>query len=339
MKKNLIYVGVGVLILVFASIAIFLHISSDKEYIGEVAGERITKAEYEYFLASTKLDIENRSGIVDEASKKAFWQSQAAIDLVKNATLDNLKEMKVQIIKADELGISLTDEDKDELEQRISQLREEIIAQTGSIEQANEYFKNAYRITIDEYKSILEELRLVYKFINIQKDEIEVQEEELKDFYNKNRDEFDSVTVRHILISTESLTEEEKEEARNTADMLLYRVNSGEDMEELVTEYSQDPGKIQNNGIYEVEARSNFVPEFKQWALENKVDATEIVETEFGYHVMRVEKRTEFNDLRTMVEETVKLNKYYEKLEEWKSEPRFNLLKNEDVLSRIEIIK
>jgi len=108
--------------------------------------------------------------------------------------------------------------------------------------------------------------------------------------------------VRHILAAfeggttdsttnTTTYSDEEKAAAKAEAEALLEEWKSGDATEDsfaaLANEKSDD-GNGTTGGLYEDISRdSNFVSEFKDWALEDhKPGDTGIVETQYGYHVM-----------------------------------------------------
>ena len=101
----------------------------------------------------------------------------------------------------------------------------------------------------------------------------------------------DSVKVRHILISTQNLPDSL---AKQRADSLEQLVRKGANFNALVMEYSDDPGKQQNMGSYDITPTSSFVPEFKEFALTHKAGDIGVVKSQFGYHVMQIESQKDF---------------------------------------------
>lgn len=101
----------------------------------------------------------------------------------------------------------------------------------------------------------------------------------------------DSVKVRHILISTQNLPDSL---AKQRADSLEELVRKGANFDALVMEYSDDPGKQQNMGSYDITPTSSFVPEFKDFALSHKAGDIGVVKSQFGYHVMQIQSQKDF---------------------------------------------
>lgn len=107
------------------------------------------------------------------------------------------------------------------------------------------------------------------------------------------------VNVRHILFkftedssSTEEPTDEQKKAAKTKAEDALKQWKSGDMTEDsfaaLATELSEDTGSSSNGGLYENVTQGQMVQTFNDWIFDSsrKTGDTDIVETEYGYHVM-----------------------------------------------------
>lgn len=98
------------------------------------------------------------------------------------------------------------------------------------------------------------------------------------------------VRVAHILITTKSRS---KEDARKRAEEVRTKALAGIDFNALAREYSEDPSVRRNGGDLGFVSKDSVVPAFGKaaFALKNKGDISEIVETEYGLHVIRYEER------------------------------------------------
>lgn len=102
-------------------------------------------------------------------------------------------------------------------------------------------------------------------------------------------DERDTQSVAHILIKAEKdkATEEETAAAKAKAEEALAKFKAGETtleaFEKLAETYNED-----SNCVYENFTEGQMVEEFEAWAFDEarKAGDTEIVQTEFGFHVM-----------------------------------------------------
>lgn len=96
--------------------------------------------------------------------------------------------------------------------------------------------------------------------------------------------------IRHILLSEESCETDEK--AKQKAEELLNQWKAGEATVDtfaaLANEYSEDDGSNTVGGLYENVTEGEMIDEFNDWMFDDarKVGDTEIVKTDYGYHVM-----------------------------------------------------
>jgi peptidyl-prolyl cis-trans isomerase C/foldase protein PrsA len=120
-------------------------------------------------------------------------------------------------------------------------------------------------------------------------------DEALKAEYDKelkaDKNAFTIASVRHILILTEN---RKPEEALKIANDLEEKLKKGEDFATLAKEHSEDPGSKDNGGLYKDAYVNQWVPEFKEAALTQKIgEIGPPVKTSYGYHIIRVESRAE----------------------------------------------
>jgi foldase protein PrsA len=353
MKTIMLVTAIAVVVLALGG---YIWYSSITSYVATIAGNKISSADYKYFLSTVKYQMENDANINDEESKKAFWDSKVdgidAKEIARQRALDSIKEYKIQLIKAKESGLFLNDNDIKIIDDSIEQFFNEIIlsnqvaSKDQNIKKPEELIKEMYGISVEECKNVFKNLRLIYKFVDQEQKKIDVAEEELKKRYNENKDTFDTVDVRHILLSTwnketgEPLSEEEKKKKYEEAEEILERVNNGENMEKLATELSDDGGVDKNKGLLQVDYFKDLVEDLKpftDWAVKNKVGDTSIVETSFGYHVVKIEGRTEYADVVEKVRNVVLSEKYDEILKEWVKDPKYDIIKNEFAIGRIKV--
>lgn len=123
--------------------------------------------------------------------------------------------------------------------------------------------------------------------------------EAVRGFYDGNPDLFakpESVKARHILFRTEGLTEESAIAAKKAeADATRKRVvgEKPEDFATVAKEVSEGPSAPQGGDLGEF-GRGQMVPEFEAAAFAMKVgDVSEPVKTQFGYHLIKLEDKSE----------------------------------------------
>ena len=122
---------------------------------------------------------------------------------------------------------------------------------------------------------------------------------DLKAYYDEHKTEWETVSGRHILIrmtgSAVPLRDGQKElsdeEALAKAKDLRAKIVAGGSFEELAKAESDDTGSGANGGALGEFTRGRMVPQFEEAAFKLAVnEVSEPVKTQFGYHVIQVQK-------------------------------------------------
>jgi len=134
-----------------------------------------------------------------------------------------------------------------------------------------------------------------------------VTEEDVSAFYRDHPDSFRSgeqVRASHILIRVEATAaEEDRSQKRLELAGLKGQIDEGADFGSLASEHSDCPSKARGGDLGYFE-RGKMVKPFEDAAFEMKVgDVSDIVETQFGYHLIKV---TDHQDPKTAPFEEVK---------------------------------
>lgn len=127
------------------------------------------------------------------------------------------------------------------------------------------------------------------------KNTLEVSADEVHAFYLENQQQFtqpEEIRARHILVKLESgASDETREDAHKLLSGVRKNIVAGGDFAALATQISQGPSAA-NGGDLGYFARGQMVPPFEQaaFALEPG-EVSEVVETQFGLHLIRLEER------------------------------------------------
>ena len=124
-----------------------------------------------------------------------------------------------------------------------------------------------------------------------------VGEDDLKKYYADNAEQFqrpESVQASHILITTqETDTEEQKKAKREKLEKLRERIVGGEDFATIAAAESECPSKARGGDLGSF-GRGQMVPPFETAAFSQKAgEVGPVVETSFGYHIIKVVKHDE----------------------------------------------
>lgn len=209
---------------------------------------------------------------------------------MRDQLLDNLITRQVLIDQVKSENIAINDE---EFNEAVNEL-------TGSLPPGvtlNDMLAQA-QTTEDEFKSTLTTELQIRKLIEAQTGEpVPASDEEIETFYKENQDQFErpeTVSASHILIGTEPTdTEEAKAAKLKEAEDVREKLIAGGDFATLASEHSTCPSKAQGGNLGRF-PRGRMVPEFEEAAFTQEVGAIgDIVETQFGYHVIKVDSRDE----------------------------------------------
>jgi peptidyl-prolyl cis-trans isomerase C len=123
---------------------------------------------------------------------------------------------------------------------------------------------------------------------------ISISDENVEHFYNTNIEQMQkplAVRARHILITPKSTSLADHQAARAEAESVLAEIRGGADFVELATNRSQGPTAARGGDLGYF-GSGQMVPAFEQAAFALQPgEISEVVQTQFGYHVIRVEDR------------------------------------------------
>ncbi|MEW6673822.1 MAG: peptidylprolyl isomerase [Thermodesulfobacteriota bacterium] len=209
--------------------------------------------------------------------------------------------------------------------QQISAEEFEIEAQYDGLKKrfANEAeFKQALeQVNISEMeikKQIRQELELKAFIDKNYTRKISVAESEIRAYYDTHPDFFkqpEKIRASHILIKVDPQADsEQKAEARQQLEQLQQKLDAGEDFGALAKAFSQGPSSSRNGDLGYF-GRGQMVKPFEDAAFAlNPGEVSGIVETNFGYHLIKVfdkkpETKTGFDQARGRIEQYLKQDK------------------------------
>jgi parvulin-like peptidyl-prolyl isomerase len=168
-------------------------------------------------------------------------------------------------------------------------------------------------------------------------DMVSVSDEEIREFYEKNKDKITKGTqfrASHILVATE-------EEANSIYD----RIMKGESFATLAKEYSLDKVSAEKGGDLGYFGSGRMVPEFERALIGmKKGEISKPVRTRFGYHIIKLTdikkgKPATFEDAKESIRRQLILQKRKQRFDEFiarlKSETDITI--NEDLLSQVKL--
>ena len=246
------------------------------EVLARVNGESITKADFEDAVKS----VEARAGGPVPEDQR---------DRIFRGILDDLIGFKLlaQEVKARKVAIPDA-----EVDARINQIKGQFPSEDVFMQMLIER-----KMTLDQVKADAREDMAIGKMIDAEiAGKIEVKPEQVQDFYAKNPDQFkeaERVRASHILIGVpDNADAAAKAKARAQAEQVLKDLKAGKDFAALAKQHSSDPGSAANGGDLGYFQQGQMVGPFNDVAFSLKPGATsDIVETQFGFHIIRVADR------------------------------------------------
>jgi peptidyl-prolyl cis-trans isomerase C len=268
------------------------------DVVARVNGEAVTKTDFDRAVQN----LEARAGGPIPAEQR---------DQVLRGVLDQIIGYTVLVQEGRARNVTVPDADVDA---RIGQIR-------GQFPSEEEFTKmlGERKLTLDQVKSDVRRDMTITKLIDAEiASKVAVTPEQVNDFYAKNPDQFkqgESVRASHILIAVpKGADAAAKTQARAKAEQVLKDVKAGQDFAALAKEHSADPGSAANGGDLGFFQQGQMVGPFNDAAFTLAPGTTsELVETDFGFHIIRVVEKKEG---RTIPLEEVKpqVEQYLERL-------------------------
>ncbi|MBW7989694.1 MAG: hypothetical protein FVQ84_06730 [Planctomycetes bacterium] len=255
-----------------------------------VNGVDITEAEVQKIvqpqLARMAQQNQKLSPAIKETLEKQFRQQN----------LDKMIVMRLLEEKVKESNIVIPEEDV------IKQIKQLLATQRTPM--TLEEFKKttaASGRSFDEIKKQVEQGMAYQKIVDAQSaGKVNITEEDAKKHYDENPTQFESkeqVRASHILITPKADAadpNQEKARAKAKAEDLLKQIKEGADFAALAKANSADPSSAVNGGDLGFFGKGRMVPPFDKAAFAMETGKiSDIVETRFGYHIIKVTDRKE----------------------------------------------
>ncbi len=272
-----------VLPIIFLTIILFLPVAFSAEPAAEkvavVNGTVITKNEYDRELARFKERMTMQGGEINDSDMPA----------IKKQVIENIIGMMLLYQDATAKGITA---DQTAIDSQWKQLKD----QYPDDQKLQDALKQL-NITEDSIKEQIKKGLTLQKFIKENfYDKTNISDSEVKAFYDANPDKFnkpEEVRASHILITVKPDADDaQKKAARTEIEKIQARIKAGEDFATLAKENSKDPGSKENGGDLGFFTRGQMVKPFEDAAFALKPGmVSDIVETQFGYHIIKVTDR------------------------------------------------
>ncbi|BAU23457.1 hypothetical protein THC_1078 [Caldimicrobium thiodismutans] len=153
-------------------------------------------------------------------------------------------------------------------------------------------------------KKLMESEKMILAEEYLQKNisKINISEEEIKDYYEKNKAQYkepEGVKLRHILIYVPKNADKKTEEkALNRAKQIRAQLLKGAKFEELAKIHSDDTASRDKGGDLGILREGETIPEFEKSVFKLKPgEISEPIHSPYGYHIVKVEKKIPSQEL------------------------------------------
>jgi peptidyl-prolyl cis-trans isomerase C len=233
--------------------------------------------------------------------------------------LDNLIDRELLLQQAKSLKMAVPPQQVDAQMQQLA----ERFPSPEAFEQA----LTAQNFTVDTVKKDVENQMLRQQLVKKEiLDKVNVSARDVQSFYDKNKNKYveeEQVRARHILIKVpQEVSPAEDAKLKGRADDALKRAKKGEDFAALAKELSDD-GSKETGGDLGFFPRGRMVTGFEEAAFALQPgQMSEIIRTQFGYHIIKVEERKAgralpFDEAKGQVKEDLTQEQTYERYQQY----------------------
>ena len=341
---------------VLAAIAVSYFLIDKGSHVGTVNNNRITKAEYLFFLSQQKMSTESQEGISSKTAeeKEAFWlkttDGQNPWETAKLEALNNSKEYMIQILEASKLGLKVDSSIKSQAESSMADTKTSLGSPTDR--QFDQYIKSIFGINTTQLTSITEKLILIDKFktqyIDSNYKAPELSDDDVKARYDEDTKVFDKVDIRYVaLYKTDdngtALAQAELDKKKAQAEEALAKLKAGDNIDEVIKAYTEEEaaeGSTEPLGKATLAySESSSVQDMVNWAFAGAEGDTSFFDTTYVYYTVIITGRTDYDDVKATVKSTIESENetaFYEgALKKWSAQSEYNIVKNDWVYDSI----
>jgi peptidyl-prolyl cis-trans isomerase SurA len=262
---------------------------------------------------------------VELLKQKLLGDYQGSEEEILNEALNAIVEEKLQLQEGKKRGLEVDDS---AVEAAVNNIEKKNGLQEGQLA----VMLASEGRSMESYKNHIRNQILLSKVVRFEMgNRVNISERKITKYYHNNQKDFwepGKARVRHILILTEEgLSADKKKEKYLLVKGILREVKGGRDFAAAAKEYSEDISASEGGDVGFVE-KGKMVPEFESAVYGMKEgEISDIVETEYGYHIIKVEKvlsgRTlPLKDVKNKIQFILSSKKQKSAYEEWMNDLR-----------------
>jgi peptidyl-prolyl cis-trans isomerase SurA len=231
---------------------------------------------------------------VDKAYLELASQGQQTQNVTRCQMISSLLEDKLYAHQAIQDSIQVSDE---QVRDRMGKQIDYMVEQLGSMDKVVAYFKkNSEEDFRTDLFDIIKTNMLTDEMKHKIVDDVEITPEEVRTFFKKipkeDLPQFGAEMEVSQIVIKPKVSDEEKQKVIDKLKEFKKEIQDGtSSFFSKAVLYSEDPGSKSNGGYYKMTRKTPFVKEFKDVAFSlNEGEISDPFETEFGFHIIKVEK-------------------------------------------------
>lgn len=314
MKKIIIFI-----------LALMLVGCASSDYVIKIGNDKISRGEYLVYLMEQKKSFEQQGG---SDIWEADFDGVSAEEVAKQNAVNSLIMVKTAVKQTGELGITLTDADKKNVEVQTDELLKDF----------SEDDLNNLELTREKIYKIMEEVALQQKVYAYVTDSYTVNESEFKEYlnqyYEEHKSDFTTYKIKEIFLQPDLSGTVNKDKITSAYNIIKNGGTFNSQLKVISPE--------SNSEAFELDASLYSENTLQQIYAHSKGDIFMVEDTD-GYHIFEIEDIISSSiesvepEIRQKYIENKKQEIYQAQNDSWQG--NLNVEKNDDVWNNITITK
>jgi len=338
LKKNKVFMFTTFLILIVAIIVIatlfILNISVRDKEVMRINNVVIRQSEFKFYCSLVLTD----NDFVYNNMYNPNYQ-----DMIKEQATTYAQDYICRVDDATKNGYSLTTEEAKVVQKSV----DDQVKASGKSE--SDYFSYYFGITKEQYANYCLNLAIIAKSQDLETGKVVVTDELQKLAFQKYKETIERADISYLAFTIKSesgevLTDEEIASRKIIAEEIKVKLEKGETISALVTQYKTGNTPIDIDGTLTILSTDTYAKEIIDWALASKVGQVGIVTTKDELVILKCDKFYSLDELMNS-DELKQAARYYEfekrieaelKTDAYSIKKRDNVYKNVDLKNIIE---
>ncbi|GAB4379693.1 MAG: peptidylprolyl isomerase [Calditrichia bacterium] len=328
--REMTFIFIWILVFAFVGLMVFewgmdiTGLKGRSNIVGEIDGNKITIQDFQKALQNAYLQEKQRTGNEPDEERMSQLRDQVWEMFVQRILYAKEIEKRDIQITDREIFLHVTQNPPAEIRQNpdfqtdgrfdMNKYQQALQNPNADLRPLENYYREilpyqklqdivtaAVMVTEEEIRSeyINQNIKAKIEYLHIPaaafiRDSVQATDQEIRDYYEKNKEEFtveEKRKLNYVLFPT-TPTAQDSAKIFQLAEELKKEAEAGEDFARLADEYSEDPSVQKNHGDLGYFDRNQMVKEFSEAAFSAKPgEVVGPVKTNFGIHIIKVHDR------------------------------------------------